>query len=471
MISLPIQYLHLETGIFPVFLVMVFLTQLARANEPGYYVQSGRTHMLWLSAGFVFFSLVFGALLYKVSPLLAVELAAGFTISMLHPANALCLFVHLLFLRPWEIVTDNALLSALPRLVGALCVFSWLIHPGQHAKPTGRTSGVLVVLLGFSIWLFLSTFVTPQIAETQADWFATYFKSPIVFVMCLFFIESERSVKEFEMTLVISVLAMMTVGFYQFFIEGASSARLESVGMFGNSNDLASVIVMVIPFALVPAFSAASSLVPQAVGILFSGFSLLLIWFTRSRGAMLALAAQALTAMNFGGSSKRWLGTMLLAGLLGAGYFTAIKVMPRDAEDMEISSESRITFWKTAVNMTLHNPIFGVGFDEFPANYDSYSTGVKYVWGLRTAHSSWFLAFAESGVIGGLLFVTFFLMVLRTAWRNRQRWPAQFYALAGYGVAMSFLSHTYTFYFYLLAGLVIASDAFQEGLNCEQDIS
>ena len=129
---------------------------------------------------------------------------------------------------------------------------------------------------------------------------------------------------------------------------------------------------------------------------------------------------------------------------------------------MQASSESRITYWKTAVNMALHHPVFGVGFNQYPANYDAYTIGNKYDWGLRTAHSSWFLALAESGFPGGFLFMAFFVMVLRTAWRNRLRWPAQLYSLAGYGVAMSFLSHTYTLYFYLLSGLVVASDSLKE---------
>src|ERR1700675_2660399 len=113
--SLPIQYLHLETGILPIFLAMMLLVQLARSSEPGYFVQAGRAQMFWILAGFFILTLGFGALLYNVSPILAVELAAGSVISLLHPVNALCFFVHLLYLRPWEIVTTNPLLLALPR--------------------------------------------------------------------------------------------------------------------------------------------------------------------------------------------------------------------------------------------------------------------------------------------------------------------------------------------------------------------
>jgi len=418
--------------------------------------------MIWLLAAFGLLALTFGALLANVSPLLAVELAAGFTLSLLHPVNALCFFVLQLFLRPWEIVPNNALLLALPRAVGTLCVFSWLMHPGQHGKPAARTYRTLSLLLAFSIWLFLTTFQTPNIGETQVDWFSTYFKSLIVFVMGLFFIESERSISEFKLTLVISALALMVVRIYQYHTEGPGLVRLESGGMFGDPNDLAAVVVMALPFALVPVFKKAAHLGQQVLGILFGGISGLVIWYSQSRGAMLGLAMQALTVGYLMSNGKKWLRTLLLGSLLGAGYIAAIKAIPRESAEMHASSESRITYWKTAVNMTLRHPIFGVGFDQYPKNYDSYSVGTKYEWGRRTAHSSWFLAFAESGIPGGVLFVSFFVIVLKTAWRNRQQWPEHLYALVGYGVVMSFLSHTYVMYIFLLAGLILASDSLKE---------
>src|SRR5258708_2861673 len=117
MLPLPIQYLHLETAVLPIFLAMVLWMQLARASGPGYYTPPRRTHLFFLIAGFTLSTIAFGAFLFNVSPLLAVELAAGVTLSLLHPVNALCFFVHLLFLRPWEIAMDNSLLLALPRLL------------------------------------------------------------------------------------------------------------------------------------------------------------------------------------------------------------------------------------------------------------------------------------------------------------------------------------------------------------------
>ena len=421
--------------------------------------------MIWLSTGFAFLTLYFSAFLYRVSPLLALELAAGVTLAMLHPVNALCLFIHLLFLRPWEIVSDNRLLLALPRAMILLCAFSWMIHPEHRGKPTRATLHVSTLLAGFSLWLFLSTFQTPHVIQTQARWFDTYFKSLVVFVMCLYFIENEKSVVEFKLTLAISVLALMVVGFHQYIATTQTLSRLQSVGLFEDPNDVASMIVMAIPFILVPLFDRRTGLLRQTIGLLYSGFALLMIWYTKSRGAMMAVLMQAFTFRFLKSSRGKRLRFLLLGSLLCVGYFLAVKTIPRTAEDMDASQGSRLTFWRAAVSMTLHNPVWGVGFDQYPTQYLSYASGSIFEWGKRTAHSSWLLAFAESGVLGGFLFAAFFLAVLQTAWRNRERWADHLISLVGYGTAMTFLSHTYTVYIYLLAGLILASDSLREQPN------
>lgn len=461
--ALPIAYLHIETLVMPLFLGMLIMVQLARGAESNYYVPGGQRLLLISLVCFVGLCAVFGLLLLNVSPVLAGELAAGVTLALLHPVNALCFFVHLLFLRPWEIVPDNILLSALPRLGALLCLFSWLIHPNAHSNPTGRTLKGFWLVMAFSVWLFITTFGTPNISEAQAEYFRTYSKAAIIFVLTTFFIDDRRSLSQFSFTLVISALALMLVRFYQYQTEGPTFNRLESQGgMFGDPNDLAGVIVMALPFAIVPAFRQTGSLFKRVIGLIFAGFSALLIWYAQSRGAMLAVTAQLASGVSLLRVRNKWLATLVLAGFLGVGFLGAMRSIARDAGEMQESSQSRIIYWKAAANMTLRNPLLGVGFSQYANTYGGYSSGDRFEWGQRTAHSSWALVFSESGIPGGLLFVGFFLYVLKTAWRNRYLWPEQLFSVVGYGVVMSFLSHTYVFYFYVLSGLVLASESLKE---------
>jgi len=68
----------------------------------------------------------------------------------------------------------------------------------------------------------------------------------------------------------------------------------------------------------------------------------------------------------------------------------------------------------------------------------------------------------ESGVVGGGLFLAFFVSVWRTAWRKRRERPAHLYALLGVRRGHELFIHTYLLYPYLLCGLILASDSVEE---------
>jgi O-antigen ligase len=225
---------------------------------------------------------------------------------------------------------------------------------------------------------------------------------------------------------------------------------------------MGAVIAMSLPFALEPVFEETTGPLGKLAGVLYAGAAAFTIWLTRSRGTMLAVLAQFFVLRAVRSKKKARLGLILTAGLLGAGYYGLLSLVPRDMGEMDASQGSRLTFWKSAVNMAVHNPVLGVGYNQYPDNYMSYAVGTIYERGRRTAHSSWFLALAESGFPGFFLFCAFFVSVARIAWRNRVKRPGQLYAAAGYGVAMSFLSHTYSLYYYILMALVLASAGVKE---------
>jgi hypothetical protein len=460
----PLHVLLLETIVLSVFLGMTLWTQLERAADPMERIRRP-------GAQFRIFLLLFGvftagltAILYNASPLLGAALGAGFALSLLHPVNALCFFVQLLFLRPWEIMPDNRVLLALPRVLAATCALSWLIHPDKRARP-GQGAGQALVLLGaFGAWSFITTFVTPDPSSAQAGWFDSFFKAIVVFVMCLFFIKTERDVSAFKRTIVISVMGTVVVSLVEFFLNPPPAGtdavvRLQSVPPVLDPNDLAAVTIMTLPFVLRAAFRRTAGLGRRLAGAFLAGASLMAVWYSQSRGALVALLAQVLGARYLKDIRKNWLGALLLACVLAAGYFGALQVIRRNQEEMGASAESRIIYWKAGLSMAAHHPLLGVGYGEYPRNYEAYSSGQKYEWGRRTAHSTWILALAEAGFPGGLLFIAFFVAVWKAAWRTREEHPDHLNALVGYGVAISFLSHTYVLYPYLLAGMVLAADS------------
>ena len=461
--ELLLRYIHIETGIMLIFVLMLAFIQRARIAEDDSYIRNARLQGRVMMVLFPLLTLIFTAFLYRISPLLALELAMAFTLALLHPVNALCFFVHLLFLRPWDIIPGNPLLAALPRLLAGTCLVSWVINPEKHGAPGRQTARALLLLLAFSAWLFLSTFIAANIAAAQAAWFDTFFKALIVFVMCSFFIDNKRSVSEFKYTILISIFTMAILGFYQMLLgSGAAlSGRLEAVSML-DPNDLAAISIIAVPLALAPVFSRVQGLSQRLIGFLFFTVAVLTIWYSQSRGALLALAAQLVLFQCLRTFRRsRALAALLMLGI-GIGYAFLMGTLTRTANDLDASKESRLVYWETALRMTARHPLLGVGYNQYPETYETYSSSLKYESGKRTAHSSWLLAFAESGLLGGLLFAAFFITVLQTAWRNRAERPDQFYALGGYAVAMTFLSHTYLLFPYLLYGLILASDSVKE---------
>jgi putative inorganic carbon (hco3(-)) transporter len=455
--ALPIDYLHLETGAIVLFLAMAVRTEFLRAADPEYDVLRGFSVLRWLPFAFVVMAVSFTYLLKDLSPFLGLELAAGITLSLLHPVNALCFMIHLMILRPWELAPADQILGLIPRFGVTLCILSWLIHPEQHKRPDWRSLRSVLFLIGFSGWLLATAVKAPSLVLAVQDWVGTYFKTLMVFGMVLFFIESERSVREVELTLVISSLSLMASGIYQYLFGQLTMGRLKLSGKLADPNDMGSVIAMSLPFALVPFFEETTGPLAKTAILFYAIIAGVAIWFTRSRGTMLAVLAEVFAVRVVRSRKKGRLGLFLTAGLLAGGYFGLLNLVPRDTGEMAASEGSRLTFWKSAVNMAVHNPILGVGYDQYPDNYMSYAVGTIYERGARTAHSSWFLALGESGFPGFFLFCAFFISVARIAWRNRAKRPGQLYAVVGYGVAMSFLSHTYSLYYYILMALVLAS--------------
>jgi O-antigen ligase len=454
-----VSYLHIETILLLPFLVMLIWAQVGRTAEIVPTVKSGRRQAWILFGLFGILSAGFGQFLMTLSPLLALELAAGVTLSFLHPVNALCFFVEMLFLRPWRLLPTHTLLLALPRLLASVCLISWLMHPLRRGRIGSLNYRAISVLLAFSLWLFMSTLITPDYSLTQSMWFDTYFKCLIVFLMCSFFIENEHSLTEFKYTLLLGIFSMVFLGLYQF-MSSTGETRLTALNDL-DPNDLAAVSVIVVPMALSLMLGKVRTFSQRMVGAFVCTVALVSIWYAQSRGALLALLAQLIAFQLLRGVSRRRVLTVGFA--LGAVmlYPLIISNLSRDKGDLQESSESRKTFWIAAIRMTMHNPLLGVGYDQFPEKYESYTPSMEF-WGKHAAHSSWLLAFAESGIPGGLLFVGFFLTVVITAWRHRREHPEDLFALGGYAVAMTFLTHTYFIFPYLLYGLIMASDSIKE---------
>ena len=162
--------------------------------------------------------------------------------------------------------------------------------------------------------------------------------------------------------------------------------RLRGLGVVNDPNDLAQVLVSLIPLIFlwrVRSKIVNLVLVGVPIAILITG-----MFLTHSRGSSIAL--MAVVAVAF----RRKIGTVpavILAGLLLVGVLAAGWGAGRDVS-LE-SGADRLDAWALGIYFIKHNPILGIGYQQFKE--------LNYI----TAHNSVVVCAAEIGIPGFLCWV------------------------------------------------------------------
>jgi probable O-glycosylation ligase (exosortase A-associated) len=120
---------------------------------------------------------------------------------------------------------------------------------------------------------------------------------------------------------------------------------------------------------------------------------------THSRGGFLTLVA--VLGMLVWRSRNRFAGFAVGFAVVVVAFF----IVPKDYVDriktigsyeQDGSAMGRLAAWKTAINMSEANPVFGVGLSLFQRNYMKYRSGEEHE-GRRVAHNAYLQMLAECG--------------------------------------------------------------------------
>lgn len=241
--------------------------------------------------------------------------------------------------------------------------------------------------------------------------------------------------------------------------EGLSQGtRIQYVGIFNDPNDLGLLFVMCLPMALYLSSRGGALGLRRLFWWAAAGVLLYGIYLTNSRGALLALVA--LVGIHVW--QRRGL---FSAALFGGAGLVGMMLMPSRLSELDIDESSamgRVDSWYEGFQMFMSNPLFGIGADGF--------SDLHYL----TAHNSFVLVLAETGIIGYTIWLAFVgycfrmpLAVLRmqrapvdpatdAAWAAERRMASTlFLSLCGFFAAAFFLSRSYIILLYLLAALVV----------------
>ena len=387
----------------------------------------------------------------------AFGLALGVLISICHPLCALCFFISLFILRPWEAMPPNSFVAVVPRALALVSLLSWLIYTIKNKRFSikwNRGCSLYASLIG---WLVLSACFSSNALSGIQGLFEMFFPITILCLLVVNTVSDRLDIQSISTSLAISITGMIIASLIPAILNpefGVAGFRMGVEGLFGNSNDLASLIVLVLPFMLAGVIFRKISTRTRIMLCIPIAVLLFALWLTQSRGGVLAFLISGIIYFiaNFKRGFKSWL-IVIVFVIVAGGISLALN---RNEDDLSESQSARLGHVNTALRMLKVNPLFGVGYGNYTKLYEQFTTNFIEA-GERTAHSTWLLVMAEGGLPALFILVYLFVTTFKAAWSIRKIAPEFLLSLISYTVTMTFLSHTYIFIPYLLYAVILVA--------------
>ena len=400
------------------------------------------------------------------SLILSLAFAILTTLSIYDPKFAASFFVFLLISRPWEFF-KNELMSSMLRDIFILALMSLIGHRIIKKKFYFQWSITSTLVFFYACWTFLSLFAVGFPGGRMLLFNEVFVKNIIVYFLIVNVVDQKNSTEPIKAALLLGITEKALISAYKVFVlkefgDGASENRMTGIGMIENANDIAAILIIAIPFSIGLFKSIKNFVIRYSLYSLIFFFYIYLIWQAQSRGAILGIGALLVCLYWLKAQNKKFASFIVVIGLvLSIGAMSTLK---RSSADTESSTQNRMIFWKAGINMAVRNPLFGVGYEGFIPNLLQYANGNVGTDGTKmTIHSTWLLALAETGFVGFILYMGIWISGLYSAWKVKYQHPEFILALISYGVVITFLSHTYMLYPWVLLSASLAAGKFSEG--------
>jgi O-antigen ligase len=195
------------------------------------------------------------------------------------------------------------------------------------------------------------------------------------------------------------------------------------VGALGDPNETATVLLVASVLALALGVGESRSRSRRWIAFTAAIVALFGMVATASRGGIVALAAAAVVAVILAG---RWRRQIALAAVVGAVVVTGwfVLLAPAGARSHITSEQTpRTTLWTVAERAIAANPVVGVGTNNFAIAAKGFllapgatTRADQIVTTPHVAHNIYLEVWADTGVVGLLLFLGVVLAPLRAAW-------------------------------------------------------
>lgn len=302
----------------------------------------------------------------------------------------------------------------------------------QHFK-------VCILLLLLSFYLILSYLISRQpiinlfnygFIRYDGNFFFSY--APLV-ILAVPFIDYRKTARIYFQFLFIVFSAFAIIGFFEYINEISSfMVRIDDIylgpmfiALNNTHNATGSVFAIVSVFAF--AFFLESENKEKIAYFFIAVLGFIAVFITKSRGSLVAFVAGVFFLLLIGSKSfLKFLRNMLILAAVGVPLVFITGTWGRILQIFQIydlSALTRFSLWEKAILLFKQSPILGIGFGRYndvPWNFDkiplsgspgifSLYTSGNYVFNDTNAHSSYLHFLAETGVIGLILVLAFWI--------------------------------------------------------------
>lgn len=416
---------------------------------------------LFLIAGFVIASAALALPLgWAVLAILA------FTCIVLLPASPLIALVVALTLAPLRTLVSTESGLSLPLDIGQILILIyfgvWLAHQlwRREAPIKSQADAPLLAVLALVAVFSIGAWTSQSVSGWLAEWLKWVAIALLIWTLS---VSVDGSWSWLVFAVLVSAFANALVGLY-IFAGGSGADHLvilgkffRAFGTFGQPNPFGGFMGIALPLGLMAAWAQLPSVwmgwrrhrrVPHLPVLIFFASSLVSVVLAAalvaswSRGAWLG-AAVAVLCMLIALPKRVSRGLALaaaIAALIAATW--SIGLLPRsivlrlttaatdlitvsDARGVEITPinyavTERLAHWQAAMYMAEEAPLVGIGLGNYEVVYDDYRL-INWEEPLGHAHNLYLNMLAETGLIGLIAYLSFWVIVFRMTWSLRQQ--------------------------------------------------
>jgi O-antigen ligase len=374
----------------------------------------------------------------------------------------------MLYLRPNDLLPIGTF--PIVKIVGVMLLALFFVERLLQAGPLSVMPVELKHVLGITALMILAIPFAINSGEAWEGFTGEFVKVVLIFLVMINVVTSFRRLRRL-LLLVVSCGSIVAFGTIQNFSRGQNLAdgfRAKGwvAGMFGNPNDLALALNMLIPLAIGFALGRRKSVL-KVFGLVAAVIMSIAVLVTYSRAGLLTLAAVGLLLVARLGRRQPVVQILVLGGAIGAsivapgGFWNRVlTIFSGDAQAAE-SATNRWNLIFRSLAVAGFNPqrwLLGVG----PYNFHIVS------YGEQVHHNAYLQVFNEVGIIALVLYLMFLYSVLRTsnrlarefqsAPRQRSMWIMAVTlqaSLVAYAIGSAFASVAYLWYLYYVAGFTV----------------